>query len=141
VHGKSQIRTTDHSIGEDVKWRRENPNAPELHDADKQQTLLEVVGRDRSIRVTTCILPIRRGDTFVLCTDGLTNMLWDENIIKLALRQYRRAPKPPDRVLTTVPEQQVGALLQFALRRGGYDNVTIVIVRFPWKPAALPGHP
>jgi serine/threonine protein phosphatase PrpC len=131
VRGKSQIRTRDHSIGEDEKWRRENANAPELHDPDMQAKLVEVVGRDRSIRVTTCILPIQRGDAFVLCTDGLTNMLYDEDIIGLAIRDYRRAPMPPGRVLTTVSEQQAGALLHFALRRGGHDNVTIVIVRFP----------
>ena len=54
------------------------------------------------------------GDALLLCTDGLTKMLDDEEIGPLAAgRDYRDAG---------------GRLLQEALDRGGHDNTTVVVV-------------
>ncbi len=61
------------------------------------------------------LLPIHEGDRILVCSDGLTGELNDEHIF---------------RILSTVghPQDAVDALIQAALRSGGRDNVTVVVV-------------
>jgi len=59
--------------------------------------------------------PLQAGDWFLLCSDGLTNMLTDSEIA----RELARAK---------APAQAAGRLLDLVLERGAIDNVTIVIV-------------
>ncbi len=60
----------------------------------------------------TC--PVHAGDVLLLCTDGLTNMLTDEEI-GLILKET---------TFFTAPD----LLLQRALRGGGQDNITILLM-------------
>ena len=55
------------------------------------------------------------GDTFVICSDGLTKHLDDDEILQFAADRNARAA--------------CDAMLQLALERGGFDNVTVVVVR------------
>jgi len=55
------------------------------------------------------------GDVFILCTDGLANMLEDQEILDIV-----RA-----RSLEEVP----ATLVALANERGGDDNITVVAVR------------
>lgn len=57
------------------------------------------------------------GDTYLLCSDGLTDMLSDENIRKIL--------SEPDKT----PLQLGEALVEAANNRGGADNITVVVVR------------
>ena len=56
---------------------------------------------------------LRPGDTFVLCSDGLTNHVEDEEIRDIALNAS--------------PQQACDALVELTLQRGATDNVTVVI--------------
>lgn len=58
---------------------------------------------------------IRNRDCFLLCSDGLTDMLWDAEISGILTRRSR-------------PEQQAACLLEEALDCGGKDNITVVVV-------------
>lgn len=59
---------------------------------------------------------LRAGDQLLLCTDGLTNMLSDDQI--------------EARLLVDAPAQRVcDDLVEAALDRGGIDNVTVVLAR------------
>ena len=57
---------------------------------------------------------LRAGDRFLLCSDGLTNMVADSEIA----RELGQAP----------PGDATGRLIDLVLARGAIDNVTIVIV-------------
>jgi len=61
------------------------------------------------------LLPMEEGDRVLVCSDGLTGELSDDDIL---------------RILSTVAEPQdaVDALIQAALRSGGRDNVTAIVV-------------
>ena len=61
-------------------------------------------------------LQIETGDIFLLCSDGLTDMLEDEEIKAILLRH-------------TDPQDVVIRLIDVALQNGGRDNVTVVVVR------------
>jgi protein phosphatase len=55
------------------------------------------------------------GDTFVLCSDGLCDLVEDHEILEIV------GGEPP--------AQAVGKLVDLANARGGHDNVTVVILR------------
>ena len=61
------------------------------------------------------LLPVEEGDRVLVCSDGLTGELADDDIL---------------RILSTVadPQEAVDALIQAALRSGGRDNVTAIVV-------------
>jgi protein phosphatase len=59
---------------------------------------------------------IQPGDTFLICSDGLTAHVSDDEI----------GPA----LAGKTAEQGCGSLIELALQRGGTDNVTVVIVQF-----------
>ena len=61
------------------------------------------------------LLPIEEGDRIMVCSDGLNGELTDDQMFD---------------ILNTVPDPQeaVNLLIQAALRSGGRDNVTVIVV-------------
>ena len=55
------------------------------------------------------------GDIFVICSDGLTKHLSDDEILQCVAGRNAQAA--------------CEAMLELALERGGFDNVTVVVVR------------
>lgn len=82
--------------------------------------------------------PLEPGDTLLICTDGLTTMLPDAEIEALLSRSA--GSKGPSL------ENAAGALVEAANRRGGADNITVLLahtedVRAPNKPAVAAAVP
>ena len=67
------------------------------------------------IQPHTVQLPVRPGDRFLLCSDGLTDMLEEEDLSAL-LRSQTAAPAC------------AAALYQLAMQRGGKDNISVLLV-------------
>lgn len=63
------------------------------------------------------------GDCFVLCSDGLSGMVSDQDIQKIVSRQAEMSQ-----------QQRVATLIQKACDNGGLDNVTCQIVEFSVTP-------
>lgn len=61
-------------------------------------------------------ISIKQGDIFLLCSDGLTDMLTDEEIAEFLKQEKDIKKKGED-------------LIQAALQHGGKDNVTVVLVK------------
>ena len=59
--------------------------------------------------------PVEPGDTFLLCSDGLSGPVKDEEIGKI--------------LLCLPPQQAVRCLVDLANLNGGSDNITVVVVR------------
>ena len=59
---------------------------------------------------------LQKGDVFLLCSDGLTDMLTEQEI-SLTLQANMRLADKADR------------LYQSALRQGGKDNITVVLAQ------------
>ena len=60
------------------------------------------------------------GDCFLLCSDGLTDMLWDEEIAHILSSGNVR--------------HQASQLIAEALRSGGRDNITVVVLQVNISP-------
>ena len=66
--------------------------------------------------------PVQAGDTFLLCSDGLSNQVTDDEI---------------GLVLSCLPPgEAVHALIELACLRGGPDNITAIIVRVARSPSS-----
>ena len=82
-----------------------------------QQMLTQAVGVSDELIPELHTLELVSGDMIILCSDGLTGMLSDFDILML-LREHRLHPA-----------EAAAALVNEANARGGYDNVSVVLVR------------
>jgi protein phosphatase len=72
--------------------------------------------------------PLQPGDSFVICSDGLTQHVPDDEILSC--------------VRENLSQQACDKLLEIALDRGGLDNVTVIVVRYaPGPPAGADAPP
>lgn len=78
--------------------------------------LLQAIGVSEPLDICLQQFPLAAGDLFLLCSDGLTDMLNTADIAQL-LRDN------PD------PEQCCPALIDQALKAGGKDNLTVILIR------------
>jgi protein phosphatase len=111
--GRLKLLTRDHSILQELRSRGlDSANALA---APVQHGITRAVGADDILHVDEEITDIMDGDVFLLCSDGLTNEVNEEDIGS-ALRAGRC-------------QQAADALVDMALERGGRDNVSAVVVR------------
>ncbi len=107
-------------ITEDHTWVNEQVVAGYLsEDQARSHPLKSVVtraiGGDGEIEVDVREIDVRSGDLFLLCSDGLTTMLSDEEILSnLDMEQSL--------------ERVCSDLVQAANTRGGLDNITVVLL-------------
>ena len=109
-----KLLTRDHSILQELRSRGHLDSANALA-APVQHGITRAVGADDVLNVEEGITDIMDGDVFLLCSDGLTNEVHEEDIAS-ALR-------------AGCCQQAADALVDLALERGGRDNVSAVVVR------------
>ncbi len=80
--------------------------------------ITRAVGLEQNVILESTYFDVVAGDLFLLCSDGLDKMLSDRRILKI-LRRHQSDPL----------EQMVKNLVDEALREGGDDNVTAIVIR------------
>jgi len=114
--GEFQQLTNDHSlVAEQV--RRGILSQDQAEDSKMQSVLLRALGVEAEVEVEADEQILMDGDTLLLCSDGLTRMVSDEEIA-LTLQTADSAQKAVDR------------LVEMACDYGGQDNVTVVAAKF-----------
>jgi protein phosphatase len=114
---KNKIKkiTTDHSFVE--KLVEEGRISPEEAREHPQKNVLYMsLGARESFSPE--ILPaiiLEDGDALVMCSDGLSNMVSDENLMEIVMNNY--------------PEDAADALIKLANVNGGADNITMQVIR------------
>jgi len=113
--GRFEQLTTDHTVvGELVRRGRLTPAQAAIH--PERSILTRAVGLDPSIPVDTPDpLELHPGDQVLLCSDGLTEAVTDEDIAGL--------------LATPDGDAACRALIDAANAAGGPDNITVVLVR------------
>ena len=112
--------TNDHSrVGEMLRAGLISPEQAANHPA--RSMISRTVGSEPSVQVEITKQPTEAGDTFVLCSDGL----WDV-IGRREITQVVRAIGTPAMPTVTAAAD---ALIEQALARSTPDNVTVLVVR------------
>src|SRR3954467_846367 len=113
--GQLKRLTKDHSLVEEL--RRQGRLTEEQAEEHPQRSIItRALGPEPSVNVDTMTFPARDGDVYLLCSDGLTTMVSDDEIrqILVEARTLRNA---------------VNKLVEAANRGGGRDNITAVAFR------------
>lgn len=111
--GITQI-TRDHSLVEEmVRMGEMNKEDAKTH-PDKN-IITRAVGVQEDVSVDLFETNLRENDIILMCSDGLTNMIDDEDIRRIVLEQRDIA-------------EQAEALINTANQNGGKDNITVVLV-------------
>ena len=113
-NGIRQI-TRDHSLVEEMVRLGEMDEAQAKAHPDKN-IITRAVGAANMVEVDFFEIELHDGDSVLLCSDGLTNMIDDEDI-------YRIVSENED------VEQQVRTLIETANQNGGKDNITAIIIK------------
>jgi len=114
--GRIRQLTDDHSVvGELVRRREITELAAREH--PHRHVLTRAIGVRREVAPDLAELTSTPGDLFVLCSDGLTGLVHDEEIAEAA-----NAGSDLDGICAH--------LVDLANERGGEDNITVVLVRY-----------
>lgn len=111
--GKIEQLTDDHSlVAELVRSGRLTPEEAETH--PQRSVITRAVGTEAEVDVDTFSIEPAPGDLFLICSDGLTDMVDDRTIFQ-AIEKHRGNLG-----------EAAKALVVAANRGGGEDNITVV---------------
>lgn len=114
--------TEDHSLfNELVRLGRADPTRPEAFTF--HNVITRALGPEAHVEVDARLLDAGHGDTFLLCSDGLSGVLRRDEIERILV----------DHADTDEAAEQ---LISAANHRGGPDNITVVLVRWEAATAA-----
>ena len=82
----------------------------------KSNLLIRTIGNDEMIKVDTFRVPLKKGGTLLLCTDGLWGDVTDDEIHRVCTLEENT---------TAVGD----FLVEMANDNGGKDNITVVVVK------------
>jgi PPM family protein phosphatase len=133
--GVMEQLTEDHSlVNELLKSGKLSPEEADVH--PQRSVITRAVGTDPDVDVDTFTVTAQAGDLYLLCSDGLTDLVSEKEILEVVERHRGDI----DRAL--------GALVKEANRGGGDDNITVVAFEITDEPVndgqtkehALPAH-
>jgi protein phosphatase len=108
--------TEDHSlVNELLKTGKLSEEEAQIH--PQRSVITRAVGTDPDVDVDGFTIEAEEGDVFLICSDGLSDMVEDEEILELVLANRDDLDKA------------VKALVSAANRGGGEDNITAVAFR------------
>ncbi len=115
---KDEIKqiTQDHSlIAEMVRLGELNPEEARNH-PDKN-IITRAVGTEENVEMDFFDLKLEPGQWFVMCSDGLSNMVEDSEILRIVGETSKEGKDP------------TAALIEEANKNGGKDNIAVIAVQ------------
>ena len=107
--------TEDHSLINDyIRMKRVTPE--EAENWPHKNVIVRALGMKESVQVDVLTEKPHAGDTFMLCSDGLTGMLKDDTIQHILMSE-RDLDRAVERLITAANEE------------GGVDNISVVLAR------------
>ncbi|MEA2313872.1 MAG: family protein phosphatase [Solirubrobacteraceae bacterium] len=116
--------TDDHSLVDEL-MRQGRLTPEEAVEHPQRSVITRALGPESTVEVDTRSLSARAGDVYLLCSDGLTTMLAEDQILELLLANPQ---------LHDAGEALIGA----ANEAGGRDNITVVLLRLEDVRAGTP---
>lgn len=118
--GKLLRQTRDHSLV-DEQMRLGTITAEEAERSPFRSVITRAIGTQPSVAEEILELPAEHGDLFLLCTDGLTREVDEDEIARILSIAADAANLDP----------AAWRLVESANEAGGRDNITCVLVRVP----------
>ncbi len=108
--------TEDHSlVNELVRMGQITKEDAENH--PRKNVVLRALGTDENLSIDIMTIMFEQGDMMLICSDGLTNKVTDDQLIEV-LKQEASL------------ESKAAALINTANENGGEDNITVVILEY-----------
>ena len=79
----SSLLTSDHSLVEELR-RQGRLTSEQAEDHPQRSIITRALGPEEEVEVDTLTFSARPGDVFLLCSDGLTTMVKDDGIARVA---------------------------------------------------------
>lgn len=116
IIGNKKIRqiTRDHSWVEEMV-RRGGLGREEARNHPDKNIITRAVGAEDTVKIDFFTVNLEEGDMILMCTDGLTNMLEDEEILNVLA---------VSRDIVEMAEELVRA----ANEKGGRDNISVILI-------------
>jgi serine/threonine protein phosphatase PrpC len=107
--------TQDHSLVEELR-QRGKLTEEEAAEHPQRSIITRALGPEPEVQVDTSSQAVRSGDVLLLCSDGLTSMISEQQI---------------GQILASAPSLKAAAdeLINSANAAGGKDNITVVLFR------------
>lgn len=107
--------TKDHSLVEEMIDSGAISKSEAIHHP-KKNIITRALGTKKDIDVDVFIKPIDKEGYFLLCSDGLSNMIEDDNIQKIVYN-------------AKTAKEAVDILIDTANENGGKDNISVILVK------------
>lgn len=111
--GIKQI-TKDHSMVQEMVDRGEI-TMQDARNHPQKNIITRALGVEKNIKLDYIEINLRKGDILLLCSDGLTNEIADNDIYEICLKSD----------ISKIPEK----LIREANRAGGRDNITVSVAK------------
>lgn len=112
---KITLLTEDHSLVRVLVNKGEITEEEAINHPNKN-ILIRALGIEPEVDVDIFNIKVKKGDFLLLCTDGLTNLVRDKEILEIVEKNI-------------TAEDSINELMNVALNRGGNDNITIILVK------------
>jgi serine/threonine protein phosphatase PrpC len=116
---KLEPLTEDHSVvGALIRMGHITEEEARLH--PQRNEILRAIGTNEDVEVQVTALQLQPGDRYLLCSDGLSGLVSDDEIREV--------------LGSATPQAAVQSLVEMANLEGGSDNITVQIVAIPGEP-------
>ncbi len=105
--------TQDHSYVQKLVKDGTITQEEAVHHPQKNM-LMKALGCNAFVEPDVMVRGFLKEDIYVMCSDGLTNLVPQEEIYQIARKDIEQAPKE---------------LIELANENGGYDNITVVVIK------------
>lgn len=114
--GKIDQITRDHSLLEDYKEAKPDMTEEEERNFPHKNVITRALGMRETVQVDIRAHQIQDGDTYLMCSDGLSGMLSDPQMLEIISNAKSL-------------ERAVAELVDGANRAGGTDNITTLLLQ------------
>lgn len=108
--------TRDHSLVEEM-IRTGELQRKDARSHPKRNVITRAVGVHSPVKIDFFDVKLEKGDKILLCSDGLTNMVEDEEILYIVKK-------------CSSPKETAQRLINEANKNGGKDNISVVFAEF-----------
>lgn len=106
--------TSDHTYAMDL-FKAGVISKEEAKNSKDANALTRALGMEKSVKADALFCDVFEDDIFIMCSDGLSDMLTDDEIFKIASSNMST-------------EEKVDSLIEKANDNGGKDNIAVIVI-------------